>query len=296
MQLNNLIANYEENFKLIDANQNTQSSLGEVKIPELEDFLNTDEVESKPLVPISEYQKYLEQKNLLKNYRIEKSLIDRTHNEKVAELMKSGILGDSDIQLEENTKTENLIGESSELTGNSILQIIKTEISQEEMYKNESEIAEYITNYENGLVKKYKAKNITSKTPKSRPKFSQLTENENLNYIKFNLLKPNEGLRIVDEIKDIDSYRIAPALIQKIGYFLRSQDAIKVIRRNEYKALLRGVVDRLSQMDNKNIVDSLFSVARLFGQKRLFYKEYFNYAINQFLIVVCNLYYIYIYI
>jgi mannitol/fructose-specific phosphotransferase system IIA component (Ntr-type) len=95
-----------------------------------------------------------------------------------------------------------------------------------------------------------------------------LTLQENLNYIKFNLKDTHEAFRIFDETKSTFENRpeIAASMIQKLATKSKITPKNfdeKLFARVEYKGMLRQIKEGLDFLDNKQFIDTIFSLGKL---------------------------------
>jgi len=106
----------------------------------------------------------------------------------------------------------------------------------------------------------YKAKGHVSNLS-----FRDLTVNENLNYIKHSLKNSTEAFAL---FKITSEQSVAPeipaAILQKIA--LRSdifdkEKVAGIVRKKEYKQIIRAVRENLERLDNKQVVDTLFALS-----------------------------------
>lgn len=88
-------------------------------------------------------------------------------------------------------------------------------------YQKEKEVSAHIENYEQKIVDEYKQLDLYRAKGKTKAKisFKDLTLQENLNYIKFNLKNTNEAFDMFDILKDkFASHPEIPAsIVQKIA-------------------------------------------------------------------------------
>ena len=119
-----------------------------------------------------------------------------------------------------------------------------------------------------------------------------------MNYIKYTLKDSNEAFNMFLVTKDsfgAISPEIPAALIQKIANKTKDMDRKteirdKIIRRKEYKQMLRMIKEGLGNLDNRQLVDTLFSIGKLHKEKveweiaqesKLF--PFFYHLVNDFL-------------
>ena len=121
----------------------------------------------------------------------------------------------------------------------------------------------------------------------SKISFNDLTLQENLNYIKYDLKNTHEAFKLFDITKEKFNYtsEIAASLIQKLatrGNIHHKNFDEKLFSKNEYKAMFRQVMEHADDMDNKQLVDTLFGVGKLHkGQELAQFNKYGDYKFFQ---------------
>ncbi len=283
-KLENLIENYDQNFQgykyfqstdtslaLEDLSASPSSFLEYQNLGNIDAALNKIESDKKPASAglLNEHKQYQLKHKEMQNLRIEKMLKPRTNN---PELQK---------YLEEKSNYETAsLGETSadELA-------IKTQTSdvdsdkRVDIYRDSrianhfdrvKELAAEVENYENKIVEQHRYLDINRAKGKNyvQISFNDLTVQENLNYIKFNLKTSNQAFEMFEIIKDkMENHPEIPAsIVQKLALRsnLRSEDInAKLLQRFEYKNILRGISKNIDMLDNKNLVDTVFAIGKL---------------------------------
>ena len=137
-------------------------------------------------------------------------------------------------------------------------------------YENEKQLAADVALYEKEIIDKFHKLDVYRAKNKSRSKisFTDLTLTENLNYIKYNLKNSDEAFELfkITQDKYSNNPELAASIIQKLANRsnLKLKDVgTKLIPRQEYFNMLKSVQKNLELLDNKQAVDTLYSVARL---------------------------------
>ena len=89
-----------------------------------------------------------------------------------------------------------------------------------------------------------------------------------MNYIKYNLKDSNDAFELFGIIQDKfkNSPDIAASIIQKLAVrsTLKAKDInSKLVARYEYKNMLKAIQTNLDLLDNKQAVDTLYSIGKL---------------------------------
>lgn len=127
-----------------------------------------------------------------------------------------------------------------------------------------------IAKYEKHIVDQYHQLDLYRTKGKKRAKisFNDLTLQENLNYIKFNLKNSNDAFELynITQAKYNVNPEIPASIVQKLAVrstLKASEVNEKLVARFEYKNMLRQIQNNLNLLDNKQAVDTLYSVAKL---------------------------------
>lgn len=112
--------------------------------------------------------------------------------------------------------------------------------------------------YEKKIVDQYHKLDLYRSKGKTKNKisFNDLTLQENLNYIKFNLQNSDEAFKLfeITKTKFENNPEIAASIVQKLANrsnITSSNVTEKLIAKNEYKAMLKAIQKGLSLLDNK---------------------------------------------
>jgi hypothetical protein len=103
---------------------------------------------------------------------------------------------------------------------------------------------------------------------RSRISFNDLTMPENLNYIKYNLQNSEDAFKMfeITQTKYESSPEIPAAIIQKLANrssMTGKEFDKKMMPRYEYKNMLKAIQKNVEFLDNKQLVDTLFSIGKL---------------------------------
>jgi len=257
---------------------------------ELEGVLKLQHSHLQPEVPetrqISEHTHYLNTKKKFTNIRLESSLEPKYNNtelqrylaERDASGNESGELSYETASIAE-ASTSDFDGEkrhflkpmSTSSDGGAEMQIFRqSELSKK--YDEARELACEMETYEDNIVRKYYDQDLYLSKGKTRSKitFNDLTLEENLNYVKYTLKNSNDAFEIFDQTKEKfqDVPDLAAAIVAKLA--IRSNITPrnfddKVFSRKEYKGMLKQIKAGFSRMDNKQLVDTVFSLGKLHG-------------------------------
>ena len=131
-------------------------------------------------------------------------------------------------------------------------------------------MAAEIAQYEKNIIDQYHKLDVYRTKGKDRSKisFNDLTLQENLNYIKYNLKNSDDAFKMFEIVqrKYQSNPEIPASIIQKLGTrsTLKAKDVeTKLMTRYEYKNMLKAIQQNLEYLDNKQIVDTFYSVGRL---------------------------------
>jgi hypothetical protein len=131
-------------------------------------------------------------------------------------------------------------------------------------------MAAEVAQYEQKIIDEYHKLDVYRAKGKERSKisFNDLTVQENLNYIKYNLKNSEEAFKMfeITQRKYQQNPEIPASIVQKLGTRsnLKPKDVEKkLIPRYEYKNMLKVIQKNLEYLDNKQVVDTLYSVGRL---------------------------------
>jgi len=106
------------------------------------------------------------------------------------------------------------------------------------------------------------------KDKRQKAEFKHLTLHENLNYVKHNVRNVRQSMRIFKTTNGLFSTPELPAgIIQRIS---QSPDILTNVKKRElmivqpeYKAMLKQVNSKAALLDDKNLVDTLYALAKI---------------------------------
>lgn len=137
-------------------------------------------------------------------------------------------------------------------------------------YDRARDAAGEIKEYEQKIVDKYNALDIFRLKDKNEKQisFNDLTLEENLNYVKYNLKTSHDAFKLfqITQEKFSEQPALPAAILQKLAtrsdIDKRNFDE-KLFARIEYKQMLKGIKENLPLLDNKMLVDTVFALGKL---------------------------------
>ena len=169
--------------------------------------------------------------------------------------------------------------------------------SEDERYRllENLRLVKEVRQYEELIFEKYRNQDITLRV-KGKMRFEHLSEQENINYIKYNTEGYDEVLSIYDSVKPILTPAIASTLLQKITWFYLTSHSMKedydirmlqILKDNRYKALIRYLVNNLQHLSNKDFSVLVWSLGKLHNkEKGLIHYDLFEVLQNKIIIQV----------
>jgi len=133
-----------------------------------------------------------------------------------------------------------------------------------------------IRQYEELIFDKYRNNDITLRV-KGRLKFQDLTESENINYVKYNIESFEDALKMFENLDSALTPRVANAIIQKITHFylttkpLDKNYDIKMLNLFQdyrYKSVLKYILNSFDKISNKEFVIFLWSLGKLHQREK----------------------------
>ncbi len=158
------------------------------------------------------------------------------------------------------------------------------DISFENYFKKHIDLKSKINNYETELYNEFRNMDVYNKYQKGIVKFSELSLEENLNYIKFNLKNSDDLFKMYIELSNSQNNNslIFGSMIQKLSANLKSEkDVNKTLNLYEYKDLLRDFKKNFKIIDNKNFVDTIFAIGKLHKKSREFSPKFFQHLLKE---------------
>lgn len=210
------------------------------------------------------------------------NLNDEYHPEFNNILGKSGKNSDNsnDITVEIKDNQNNLLSLNDPQVDNNS----KNNTSLDNYFKKHIELKSKINNYETELYNDYRNLDLYNKYHKGIINFSELSLEENLNYVKFNLKNTEDLFKMYLEVKSIDNSLIFGSMIQKLAVSLKTdKDIQKTLNIYEYKDLLRDFKKNFRSLDNKNFVDSIYAIGKIHKNKREFSQKFFQHLLDEML-------------
>jgi hypothetical protein len=288
-KIGNLIENYEMKFlnyekhngsegvgsktyDLIDFFPESKNRFGENL--ETENKLYKEQLSG---VVSNKYVEYKENKKRLENIRITSMLSGKKNNEELGrylELINSPEKDDLIKTLTDEKDEQNEVAIPENPTKNKI-----------DMYFTEHcELTNKINQFENSIYEEFKKLDLYNKYNKGIVEFKDLTLEENLNYIKFNINCGRDLFKMFHEVKDLSPI-ISCALIQKIAVgYKEERDILELFIKPEYRAMLSIAKKNLTAIDNKNLVDTLWAIGKIHKGNRNFSNKFFQHLLDEMLI------------
>eukprot|EP00347_Sterkiella_histriomuscorum_P004264 403361113 len=246
------------------------------------------------MIEHNEFKEYKTKQKEIQNFRIQKLLTPRTNNPDLQKYLEdkasyeTASLGETsadELALKSNQSDEN--------SDKSVDIYRENRLASE--FDHLKNVAAQIEQYEEKVIEEYKNLDVYRAKNKSfrQINFNDLTLQENLNYIKFNLKNSAEAFQMFEQVKDkfANHPEIATSIVQKLALKsnIKKKDVnAKLLQKYEYKNLLRHISKNLDMLDNKQSVDTIFSLGKLHKGMNLqeietgapgFYK-FFNYFIR----------------
>jgi hypothetical protein len=300
----NLIENYEGRF-LNYERHNASTGIG-YKLYPLQNFLPESRYKyagdlssnNPKYVPIeseggtgNKYNEYIENKKRLENLRISSVLSGKKNNEellKYLELINSNPSGNLIKTLTDGnessliTNNDNKDNNTALIEGIEAENINKKKVNKVDNYFREHcELTSKINQYELSVYEEFKKLDIYNKYNKGIIKFSDLTLEENLNYIKFNINSGRDLFKVYAEVKNLSPI-ITCALVQKISIgYKEEKDIFELFAKPEYRDMLTIIKKNLKIIDNKNLADSLYAVSKIHKGLRSFSNKFFQHFLNE---------------
>jgi hypothetical protein len=229
----------------------------------------------------NQYIEYKENKKRLENLRIQSVLSGGKNNEelgKYLELINSTEKGELIKTLTED-RTEVLLAKDKGNEVDSIKPISKVD----KYFKEHCELTAKINQFENTVYEEFKKLDLYNKYNKGIVQFKDLTVGENLNYIKFNISCGRDLFKMFKEVKELSPV-ISCALVQKISIgYKEEKDIFDLFIKPEYKQILTIVKNGIADIDNKNLVDTLWAIGKIHKGNRSFSNKFFQHLLNELL-------------
>ncbi|CDW74365.1 UNKNOWN [Stylonychia lemnae] len=246
---------------------------------------------------MNEFQDYKSKQKELQNFRIEKMLTPRSNNPDLQKYLEDKAAYETASLGETSADELTIKSAQSEEDSDKRIDIIR-ENSLANEFDHIKNVANQVEQYEQKVVDEYKHIDVYRAKGKSYNKinFNDLTVHENLNYIKFNLKTSTEAFQLFEQIKEKygNHPEIPAAIVQKLANksnIKRQQINKKLLSKWEYKSILRSISQNIELLDNKQLVDTIFSIGKLHKRQTLkeietdvpqFY-QFFNYFVRDML-------------
>ena len=282
-----LILNYNEKFLNYENYNDTKNfqnhhakSLNEFTYDILPDlpFKKTPQIITNISNKLIDYEN---NKNILINNRIDSILKIKNSNPILQNLLLSE--GSTEIVLNEENKE---IIKKNELFDSNNLQV--SEEKNIEYFDNEMSILKQIDNFELEEYAQWKDIDLFHKHG-GRVEFKDMTLQENLNYVKFYIKNSLELFKMFGELKKKESsknednnFLIYSFILHKLAFSIKNyKNFDKIIQFSEYKSLLQNIKPHFTKLDNKNLIDTLWSIGQIHSYKREFSPKFFSHFISE---------------
>jgi hypothetical protein len=225
---------------------------------------------------------YQNNKNLLTNSRIDSILKVKNSNPLLEKLLLTDVNNDSLPAIEENnTQLEIKLDNTS---------ITKSNKECLPYFTDEVVTLQKIESFELEEYKEWKDMDLYNRHG-GRVKFSEMTLQENMNYVKFYIKNSVELFKMFGELKkkkesssENDNYVIYSSILHKLAYSINKYSYFeKMVNFLEYKSLLQNIKPHFNKLDNKNLVDTIWSIGKIHAFKRDFSPKFFRHFLNELL-------------
>ncbi len=255
----NVIPDYGIKFRTFEPWNNTEGLLAEPTY-KFSDFLLPEPTGEAAHRVEPQYQKYLENKKQLTNIKIENFLTDRTRNPALLQL--EGKSTDTTVTVVETDQEKNALAIAEKPAAGSL----------EENLKKQMQIVNEIAGYEDAVVKSMEKKYDIYRVHKGklgRPKFAELSKEQILNYLKFDVYSLEDAFGLYRETSKLpDMPTIAASVVQKFAMCIPRTDMAKLAALPEFWDIFRDVHRCPAKLDNKCLVDTVFAAGLIYGEKR----------------------------
>ena len=166
------------------------------------------------------------------------------------------------------------------------------------LFQPHIDLTNKIQQYELDVYNEYKNSDLYQKYNKGIVKFGDLSLQENLNYIKFNIINSKEIFKLFNEVKHKDFIEnplmkitnlnnrpvIYSSLLQKLATgYKEDTDRERIFSLMEYKDLLKSIKENLPTMKNRTVVDNFWSIAKIHKTNRNFSQKFFQHFLKDIL-------------
>lgn len=214
---------------------------------------------------LTKFEEYTNNKKLLENKRIDSLLRNNTRNDELNRFLSND---NDDVKLiEEKSLTE----------------VKQNEITMTKPFEEHVELTNKLNTYELEVYNEFKKLDLYDKYNKGIIEFKDLSVEENLNYVKFNLKNTNELFKMYTEVRELSPI-ITCALVQKISLgYKEEKDKVVLFQKKDYKDMLIKIKKNLKTIDNKNLIDTFWSIGRIHRTNRTFYPLFFQHLLDEFI-------------
>ena len=198
------------------------------------------------------------QKNLILNPQDGKE-IDISNNMEVNKELYVDLIKNMNLTLEKDLDKYDF--EKLALFFNEVIKSNKVEV--EILFQN-LYLIEKIKDFENYLFDHH-ALDILSVRNNKKLEFKHLTEQENINYVKYNTNDVKEIFLMYDSCKEIYTPRIISCMIQKVASFKLPQtnSILYVINDKRYRSILRYFLNSMNLLKNEEFVSTVWAIGKI---------------------------------
>lgn len=146
-------------------------------------------------------------------------------------------------------------------------------------------LAKEIRNFEESIFDRYRNNDITLRV-KGRLQFTDLTEPEHVNYIKYNIENYEDLLQMWDSSQEVMTPKVASSMLQKTAFlYITDQTPVEnkktrflaVLKNPRYRAILRYFTNNVKDMADRDFILGVWSLGKIHSEEGgLLYPELFN--------------------
>lgn len=207
---------------------------------------------------VTEYSKYLDNRQKMDNLRISSLLEAKKENRFIGRLLGN----------EDGSKQD----------------IVALDEPSMEMLDQQVLLSEATDRYEKSAREKYRELDLYERYS-GRPEFRDLSVKEQMNYIKFNVRNSKELFGMLKELDDSADPVVLNSFLHKIALGVKeNKDREKLLNVIMYKKLLLRIKPSIGELPTKALIDSLYSLGRIHGEDRKFSYLFFQHLVHDFLV------------
>lgn len=198
------------------------------------------------------------QKNLIVNPQNGKE-VDFSNNIEANKELYVDLIKNMNLTLEKDLDKYDF--EKLALFFNEVIKSNKVEV--ETLFQN-LYLIEKIKDFEKYLFEHY-ALDILSVRNNKKLEFKHLTEQENINYVKYNTKDVKEIFLMYDSCKEVYTPKIISCMIQKVSTFKLPQanSILYVINDKRYRSILRYFLNTMNLLKNEEFVSAVWALGKI---------------------------------